>query len=122
MFGKTRIEKLACSLVGNLAVHAPTEFGMLLDPGDGRPDRSLMRGDDPFIARHQCHDRHRLRRFDGKVPPRMMLNFAIPDTPDLLTIDLAGEPRPERLPVDRPPKTQVGRTLPAPPRGRPEER
>src|SRR3546814_10253044 len=83
MFGKTRIEKLARRLVGNLAVHAPTEFGMLLDPGDGRPDRALMRGDDPFIARHQCHDRHRLRGFDGKVPPRMMLNFAIPDTPEL---------------------------------------
>src|SRR3546814_16990200 len=45
VFGKTRLEKLARRLVGNLAVPSATGFLMPPDPGDGRPNPALPRRD-----------------------------------------------------------------------------
>src|SRR3546814_3409219 len=92
----------------------PTLFRSLFDPADGGADCPLMRGDDPFIARHQRHDRYRFRGVDRKIPPRMMLNLAVADAPELLLLDLAGEQRLERPAVDRARKPEPGRNFPAP--------
>src|SRR3546814_17968046 len=66
----------------NIAGHTSAKLGMLFDPADGGADCPLMRGDDPFIARHQRHDRYRFRGVDRKIPPRMMLNLAVADAPE----------------------------------------
>src|SRR3546814_14774787 len=84
MFSEARIEQLACRFMPNIAVHTSAKLGMLFDPADGGADCPLMRGDDPFIARHQRHDRYRFRGVDRKIPPRMMLNLAVADAPELL--------------------------------------
>src|SRR3546814_18718088 len=88
---------------------------MLFDPADGGADCPLMRGDDPFIARHQRHDRYRFRGVDRKIPPRMMLNLAVADAPELLLLDLAGEQRLETPEDDRARKPAPGCNFPPPP-------
>src|SRR3546814_16464518 len=62
MFSEARIEQLACRFMPNIAVHTSAKLGMLFDPADGGADCPLMRGDDPFIARHQRHARSEARR------------------------------------------------------------
>src|SRR3546814_15882314 len=90
---------------------------MVCDQAEGGADCTLMRGEDPFIARQQRHDRDRFRGVDRKIPPRMMLNLAVADAPELLLLDLAGEQRLERPAVDRARQPEPGRNFPAPLRG-----
>src|SRR3546814_17957015 len=99
----------------NIAVHTSAKLGMLFDPADGGADCPLIRGDDPFIARHQRHDRYRFRGVDRKIPPRMMLTLAVAAAPELLLLDLAVEQRLERPSVDRALKPAPGPTFPPPP-------
>src|SRR3546814_9378272 len=73
-----------------------------------------MRGDDALVARAQRHDRHRLGGVDREVPPRMVLNLAVPDAPKLLLADLPRKQRLERLAVDRSFESQIGGDLPTP--------
>src|SRR3546814_15429238 len=101
MFSEARIEQLACRFMPNIAVHTSAKLGMLFDPADGGADCPLMRGDDPFIARHQRHVRYRFRGVDRNIPPRMMLYPAVADPPALLPPDLARDPRLHLLPVHR---------------------
>src|SRR3546814_20391104 len=94
MFSEARIEQLACRFMPNIAVHTSAKLGMLFDPADGGADCPLIRGDDPFIARHQRHDRYRFRGVDRKIPPRMKLNLAVGVTHELLITHLYSEHSP----------------------------
>src|SRR3546814_13012673 len=85
-------------------------------PGSTRTD-TLFPYTTLFRSRHQRHDRYRFRGVDRKIPPRMMLNLAVADAPELLLLDLAGEQRLERPAVDRARKPEPGRNFPAPLRG-----
>ena len=51
-----------------------------LDPGEGAPHSLVMRGDDPRVAADQGHQRDRLRRGQGDVTARPVVNVAVPVT------------------------------------------
>src|SRR3546814_1474557 len=111
MCGEARVKQPPGRLMDDFASIAAAQLGMLLDPAERGADRFLMRSDDALVARDQRHDRHRLGGVDREVPPRMVLNLAVPDAPKLLLADLPRKQRLERLAVDRSFESQIGGDL-----------